>query len=105
MYLNVKIVLSHDGWSFINGFAGTVKNSSKHVLRDGGPEDVTSEFASRFLSIDTRCTFEDLNNGFGASDLENLSGPVTAVGQLQVDNLGELGELDIVENNKGPVDT
>jgi len=46
-----------------------------------------------------------LNDGLGAGDLENLPGPVAAIGELQVDDFGEFWELDIIQNDQGTVDT
>ena len=46
-----------------------------------------------------------LNDGLGSRDLENLASPLRAIGQLEVDDLGEFGVLDIVQDDQGPVDT
>ena len=44
-----------------------------------------------------------LNDGFAAADFEDLPRPDGAVGQPQVDDLGVLGELDVVQDHQRSV--
>ena len=46
-----------------------------------------------------------LNDGFGSGNLKDLASSLRPVGQPQVDNLGELGILDIVQDDEGSIDT
>lgn len=47
----------------------------------------------------------DLHHGLGAADLQHLALTLCAVRQVQVDDLGKLGEFDIVQNDQRAVDT
>merc|ERR1719186_1779742 len=60
--LNVQVVLSHDGGSFVDRFSRSIENSSQHVLRHGRTENVAGELTCRPLRVDSRCSLENLNH-------------------------------------------
>ena len=62
-HLNVKEVLGQNVRSFVDGLAGSVENTSKHVFRDGHAKNIAGKFAGRMLGVDTRSSFEHLMDG------------------------------------------
>lgn len=46
-----------------------------------------------------------LDDRFGSGDLKNLAGSEAPIGQFEIDNFGELGELDSVKDDKRSIDT
>lgn len=125
-YLNVQEIFGHDRRAFVDGLARAVENSSQHVLRDRGLENIAGELASCLLGIDAMSSFENLlktrlaislahypstgsnsylNDSFGSSDLQHLTRPQGVVRQSEVDDLGKFGKLDIVQDDQGTIDT
>ena len=60
LYLNVKEIFGQHRGSLVNGFAGTIEDTAKHVFRDSHAENVSRKFTSRMLGVDSRCAFEHL---------------------------------------------
>lgn len=64
--LNVEEVLGHDVRTFIDRFAGAVKNSAQHFLCNWHFEDISAEFALGVFGIDAGRSFENLDHSLGA---------------------------------------
>jgi len=105
LYLDIQEVLSHDVGALVDGLPRPVEDSSEHVFGHRRAEDVAGELAGRLLGVDAGSSLEDLNNGLRSGHLKNLSSPVAAVGQLQVDDFGKFWKLDIIQDDQGAVDT
>lgn len=103
--LDVQEILSQNWGSLVDGLAGTVEHTAQHILRHGRAQNVAGELAKRVLGIDARGALEHLDHGLGAAHLEHLSGAHSTVSQTQLHDLGELGELDLIENDQGTVHT
>jgi len=103
--LDVQEVLGQDWGSLVDGLAGSVEHTAQHVLGHGGAQDVAGELAERVLGIDARGALEHLHHGLGAAHLEHLAGAHGAVSQAQLHDLGELGELDFIEDDQGTIHT
>ena len=91
--------------SLIDRSTGTIKDSSKHILRNSNLQVLAGELNTGLFDIDTGSTFENLDNSLRSSDFQNLPLSDGAVWQSQVDNLVVTGKLDIVQNHQGPIDT
>ena len=103
--LDIQEVLGHDVGPLVNGFSRPIEDPAQHVFGNRSPEDVASELAGGLLGVDAGGPLEDLNDGLGSGHLKNLTSPVAAVRQLQVDDFSELRELDIIQDDQGAVDT
>ena len=103
IHLDVEEILSHDRRTLVDGLSGAVEHPTQHILGNRGSKNVAGEFAGGFFGVDSVGSLEDLNHGLGTGDLEHLTGAKSAVGQLEVDDLGESGELDLIEDDERPV--
>jgi hypothetical protein len=91
--LNIQVLLGHDSGGAVDGLAGAVESSAQHLLRDGHLEHIARELAVRVAVIDTVRALEDLHDSLAALHLQHLALAFLAAGQRQVDDLGELGQL------------
>jgi hypothetical protein len=99
-------VLFGDDWrATIDRNTGTVEDTTEHILRDTELHDLASELAARDFGVDTRSTFEDLDDGLGAIDFEDLTAALGAIREFDFDDFGELGEANIFEDNERTVDS
>jgi hypothetical protein len=82
---------------------GVLRMSPKESIGSQNREQ-TRELADCVLSVNTRCSLEHLHNCLASVDLQNLTTAHCAVGQSEVDDLGETGELDVIQNHKRTID-
>lgn len=59
--VDIEVVLCEHFGTLIDGFTGTVKDTTQHIFRYRDPERVAREGDVRLLCIDTGGTFENLN--------------------------------------------
>ena len=76
---DIQIILWHNWWSIVNWLARTVKDSPQHVFADRRFHDLTGELNARMFGIDSRSTFENLNDGLVAMHFKNLSSSFGAI--------------------------
>ena len=91
--LDVEVVLGEDLGALVDGLAGAVEDTAEHVLGHGDLERVARELDAGLAGVDAGGALEHLDDGAAAGDLEHLPGALGAIGQRQVHDLGELGEL------------
>ena len=103
--LNVQVVLSKDLGALVDGLSRSVEDTAEHVLGDGNLEGVTGELDTGLEGVNTRGSLEDLNDGPPSRHLQHLTGTLGAVREGEVHDLSVLGELDIVQNDQGTIDT
>ena len=94
--VDVEEVLGQHRRAFVNRLARAVEDAAKHVLGDGRGEDVAGELDRRAKGINARRALEDLDDGLGALHLQHLACARAAVGERQVDDLGELWRADVL---------
>ena len=103
--LNVHEVLCKNRRGVVDGGTGTVEGSAEHLLGDGHLEDVAAELAAGFARIDSSSAAEHLHHSLVATHLQHLALALLAVAERERDDLGVLGELDVVEDDKRTVHT
>jgi len=102
--LDVQEVLSQDGWSVVNRHSRSIEGTTQHLVGDGHLEGGACELAMGVEVVDARGTLEDLDHCTFSLDFEDLALAGGAVGETHVDDLGVLGELDVVQDHQGSVD-
>ncbi len=132
--LDVQEVLGQDGRALVDGLAGTVEDAAQHVLRDRGTKNVSGELADGVLGVDARGALEHLtnikkrkfqtddlsckiehnnkynvhtylNDGLRTRDFQDLPRAFGSISKVQIDDFGELRELDIVQDDQRSVHT
>ena len=103
--VDVEVGLGQDLGGGVDNLSGSVEGSAKHFLGNSHLEDIAGEFAVRLAVVNAGGTLKDLNDGTGTGNLKDLTGTLGAISEAEVDNFGELGELDIVQNDQRTVHT
>lgn len=103
--MNVQVIFSQDWRTLVNRLSRSVEHATQHVLRHGCTQNVASELADCILGVNARCSLEDLDDGFRSAHLQHLTRTDGAIGQAQLHDLGELGELHLVQDDQRTVDT
>lgn len=102
--LDIEELLCEHWGSVVDWVTGSIEGSTKHFNAHWHPEYVTGELASRGHVVDIGGTLENLYNSLLALDLQHLSLSHYSISQSNIDNLGILGELDVLEDDEGSVD-
>ncbi len=84
--VDIQIILSKDLGAIVDRVAGTVENSTQHVLSNRELHAAASELDVRGLDIDAGCSLEDLHDGLLSLDFEDLSSTRCAIRKCQLDN-------------------
>lgn len=103
--VDVEVLLSQDARTLVDRLARAVEDAAQHVLADGDAEGVAAKLDARLAGINARRALKDLHDGALARHFEHLASALGAIRQGQRDDLVELGELDIVKNDKRTVHT
>lgn len=88
----------------VDGNTLTIELATKHLGGDWHAEHITGELTMSVEVVNTSGSFEDLDDGSFTGDFKDLTLSGLAVFQLDVDDLSELGELDVVKNNERTLD-
>mmetsp|Transcript_19577 Transcript_19577/g.35526 ORF Transcript_19577/g.35526 Transcript_19577/m.35526 type:complete len:303 (+) Transcript_19577:852-1760(+) len=94
--VNIKVRLSQHLGGRVNHLSRSVKGSSKHLLRNSHFEHIASELAPGLPVVDARSSLKHLHNSARARYLQHLSRAGSTISQSQINNLGKLGQLNIV---------
>jgi len=103
--VNVQVGLGQYLGTGVNDFTGAVEGSPQHLLGHAHFEDVAGEFASGLTIVNVGGSLKYLDDGAGASYLEDLTGAGGPVAEGEVDDFGVFGEFDVVEDDQGTVDS
>jgi hypothetical protein len=82
----------------------SVELATKHFCANGHAEHIASELTMGMRVVNTSGSFENLDDGALAGNFEDLTLSCLAVSELDVHDLGEFGELDIVEDDEWTFD-
>jgi len=99
--LDIKEIFSEYWGSMIDRDSGTIELATEHLNGDGHLQDITGELAMSVEVIDVGGTFENLDDGSLAFNLEDLTLSHLSVSEFDVDDFGVFGELDVVKCDEG----
>ena len=102
--VDVEVGLREDLRARVDDLPGPVERPTEHLLGHTHLEDVAGELAPGLAVVDVGGALEDLHDRAGSGDLEDLAGADGPVPEGEVDDLGVLRELDVVEDDQGTVD-
>mmetsp|Transcript_30950 Transcript_30950/g.71336 ORF Transcript_30950/g.71336 Transcript_30950/m.71336 type:complete len:336 (-) Transcript_30950:51-1058(-) len=97
---DVVVILCQDIGTLVNGLAGTVENTAKHVLRHRNLERLTRELNVSVHIINTLSALKHLHDGLLACNFKNLTALLGSITKSQVDNLGVHRELHMLQNDQ-----